>query len=128
MTVMSFCHVARRIKGIAAKFHVCSSLQCTSKTTSTGYTEPSDFLKKDFKIEIDPAELPFKLEMLNLHQFDKKILFNEERHEYKYEGKKMSLSVTGLISKYFEKFESEEVVEKMIKGRNWPRVSQRSCV
>ena len=36
----------------------------------------------------------------------------------------MSLSVTTLIARYFEKFESEKVAERMMVSKNWPRVNK----
>jgi hypothetical protein len=82
--------------------------------------EPVDFYS-NFKIEVNEGELN-KLEKLNQHQTDKKVSFDEAKHQYFYEGELMALSVTSLIAQYFEKFESEAVAERMIAGKRWPRV------
>lgn len=93
-------------------FHLSSTLQ-----------EPFDF-QNNFKIDAltgsDILALK-RLERLNPHPEDVKLEFNEERHEYLYEGNLMSTSVTSLIAQYFEKFEADKVVKNMIQGKNWPR-------
>ena len=45
--------------------------------------------------------------------------------EYYWDSKKMQYSVTGLIDLFFEKFDAEKVIDKMISGNNWPRDGYR---
>lgn len=60
------------------------------------------------------------LSAVNCHPRDTQITFNEERHEYKIEGKgKKPISVTTLIHKYFPSFDADKVIENMKKGKKW---------
>ena len=47
------------------------------------------------------------LNLQNTHPNDSRINFNSNKHEYFVDGKKIKLSVTGLIEKFFPKFDSE---------------------
>ena len=59
--------------------------------------------------------------MLNIHETDKKVAFDEPSHTYTFEGKLISRSVTTFIAQFFESFESELIAHRMITGKNWPR-------
>ena len=61
------------------------------------------------------------LELVNSHPNDLSITFESDSHTYFYDGVKMDLSVTTLIEKYFEKFDPDVVIPKMMSGNNWPR-------
>ena len=50
-----------------------------------------------------------------------KLTFNEERHTYCFDGTPMERSVTGALGKYFEKFDADVAVVKMMRSSNWPR-------
>ncbi len=63
----------------------------------------------------------FHLQTKHIHPNDDKLTFDEEPHIYYYDNKPIKLSVTGLVDTYFDKFNPEEAVAKMMDGRNWPR-------
>jgi hypothetical protein len=68
-------------------------------------------------------EGPFSLETKNPHPTDAAMAmqFDEPSHTYWCSGEVMQHSVTNVVSNYFEKFESDSVIEKMINGPRWPR-------
>ena len=47
------------------------------------------------------------LDKINSHKNDLRIKFDESRHQYFIDSKKIKLSVTGLIEEFFPKFDSE---------------------
>ena len=47
------------------------------------------------------------LNLKNIHPNDSRINFDSSKHEYSVDGKKIKISVTGLIEKFFPKFDSE---------------------
>lgn len=60
------------------------------------------------------------LALKNGHERDSKITFQEIGHLYTIEGlNKTPISVTTLIHKNFPQFNDEEVIDKMMKSRNW---------
>jgi hypothetical protein len=63
----------------------------------------------------------FYLERSNAHPRDLEITFDEEKHKYFYQGNVLSNSVTQIISSYFERFDPDSSVKKMMEGPNWPR-------
>lgn len=54
-------------------------------------------------------------------EIDKDIKFYEKYHIYEYKGEKVKNSVTQFISKFFEKFDSEKVVEGILSRPNYLR-------
>ena len=60
---------------------------------------------EEFSISSDSTSLI--LAQRNKHVLDVKIQFDEGPHEYFFEGKKMSLSVTGLVDSFFAKFDPD---------------------
>jgi ATP-dependent exoDNAse (exonuclease V) beta subunit len=61
-----------------------------------------------------------RLAVVNKHERDDRILFDEETHSYTIDGtKKGWISTTQFIHGFFGKFDADEVIEKMMKGRNW---------
>lgn len=74
---------------------------------------------EEFTIPNYSASLP--LETINEHEHDKRITFDEVPHEYFFDGKKVSTSVTGLVETYFEKFNPDEAITKMKRSGRWPR-------
>lgn len=59
-----------------------------------------------------------KLETENIHVRDSDILFEEESHTYSYKGKQF-LSVTTWVNTFFDEFNSNDVLKKMMKSINW---------
>ena len=62
-----------------------------------------------------------ELELINEHPIDYRITFDEKDHIYSFDGIPLKHSVTEFISRYFEKFDADLVIEKMKKGSRWPR-------
>lgn len=63
-----------------------------------------------------------KLAIENKHPRDDRIEFDEEPHLYYIDGSTDGyISVTTLIHDYFEKFDADKVIEKMMKSPNWTR-------
>lgn len=74
---------------------------------------------EEFSIEQYTGALP--LEVINEHELDKKITFDEGPHEYFYEGSKVAQSVTAVVEAYFEKFDPDDAIVKMKRSARWPR-------
>jgi ATP-dependent exoDNAse (exonuclease V) beta subunit len=57
----------------------------------------------------------------NCHSRDKHIKFFEEEHKYviDLEPDVKYTSVTSFVHEHFEKFESDKIIEKMMKGKSW---------
>lgn len=89
-------------------------------STITGFrlSEPVDFGPN---FELPPRLDHYHLEHDNAHHLDENITFDEVKHEYFYQNVLMQTSVTELAHQYFDKFVAKEVIDKMIKGRDWPR-------
>ena len=60
------------------------------------------------------------LATINAHERDKYITFQEEGHKYTVDGKTDYTSVTTWIHSLFENFNSDRVIENMMKSKNWP--------
>jgi hypothetical protein len=74
---------------------------------------------EEFTVPAYSDTLP--LENINEHELDKRIRFDEAPHEYFFDGKKVSTSVTAVVESYFEKFDAEEAITKMKRSGRWPR-------
>jgi hypothetical protein len=81
--------------------------------------EPVDF-GDDFNLYDERLD-SFPLEKVNSFSNDQYLIFDQREHKYHYTGIPMEYSVTSLVERYFEKFNTLEVIEKMMKGKNWPR-------
>jgi hypothetical protein len=68
-----------------------------------------------------PFDGPLYLERRNAHHLDKLLTFNEDYHQYTFDNKTLSNSVTKVVGNYFEKFVPEKAVTLMMDGKNWPR-------
>ena len=62
------------------------------------------------------------LSIVHPHPRDAHLQFRDLDHSYTWQGRKVSLSVTGLIHKLAQSFNALEAVRAMRSGRNWPRV------
>jgi ATP-dependent exoDNAse (exonuclease V) beta subunit len=59
------------------------------------------------------------LEKTNVHARDKNITFHEESHTYNVKGCTDYVSVTTFVHMWFEKFDADKVIEKMMKSAKW---------
>jgi ATP-dependent exoDNAse (exonuclease V) beta subunit len=61
------------------------------------------------------------LKRQNLHPLDENIIFFEEGHRYEITSDPNSkyTSVTTLIHSHFNKFDSDKIINNMMKGKNW---------
>tara|TARA_Y100000748_G_C15478154_1_gene481670 strand:+ start:229 stop:1014 length:786 start_codon:yes stop_codon:yes gene_type:complete len=59
------------------------------------------------------------LQNLNSHERDKHITFDEGPHIYTIDGSSDYISVTTWVHSFFRKFDSDEVIDKMMKSKNW---------
>ena len=80
--------------------------------------EPINFASKFF---IPQSNEPLELEQRNLHPLDSRIKFESAGHKYYFDGKLMERSVTEIVGNYFETFDADLVIRKMMTGNNWPR-------
>ena len=81
-------------------------------------TEPINFGNK---FTLPNTNEKLILAQINAHEKDASITFEAEYHEYFVDGIAMELSVTGMVSMFFEKFNADEVIRKMMNGPRWPR-------
>ena len=56
----------------------------------------------------------------NPHERDARILFDEPTHVYTIDGDSNYTSVTTWNHSHFEKFDSDKVIDNMMKSKNWP--------
>jgi hypothetical protein len=61
------------------------------------------------------------LENINNHANDVLVTFKEDLHLYFYDNVQVTFSVTQFIEFFFTQFDCEIVVERMTKGKYWPR-------
>ena len=59
------------------------------------------------------------LSIKNKHERDDHIQFDEPTHVYTIDGDSKYMSVTTWIHSFFNKFDADNVLEKMRKGKNW---------
>ncbi|RYG64157.1 hypothetical protein EON64_14550, partial [archaeon] len=64
---------------------------------------------------------PLPLERLNRHTVDEKLTFDADEHQYFYQGAPLRYSVTQVVKEFFEDFDAEVAVDRMLRGPNWPR-------
>ena len=60
----------------------------------------------------------------NAHERDKDIDLDEATHIYTIKGDKSYTSTTTFIHKNFEKFDSDKIIDNMMKSKNWKRCSK----
>jgi len=94
------------------------ALQKSSMATLVPPVEPVNY-GKDFYL-VRPEE-KLSLELENKHALDECITFDEDSHTYFFSNTKMNYSVTEVVSNYFEKFEPDVAIERMMNGPRWPR-------
>ena len=61
----------------------------------------------------------YMLALKNSHPRDKNIKFYEKTHHYTVDDKGGYTSVTSVLKKLFEPFNSDSVIDKMMNGNNW---------
>ena len=59
------------------------------------------------------------LSQKNSHERDKHIKFYDKSHSYTVKNKGGYTSVTTILKKLFEPFNSDAVIENMMNGKNW---------
>ena len=57
----------------------------------------------------------------NKHPRDTRITFEPISHTYQIDGKETFISATTIIHKYFPEFDSDKVIQKMMKSPNWKK-------
>jgi len=57
------------------------------------------------------------------HESDSSLTFDGLSHTYYYKNEVVPYSVTQIVSNYFEKFEPNRAIDRMITGPNWPRAT-----
>lgn len=95
------------------------SLAEFSTTSSKAFPEPLTFGSR-FRL----PELPDKPDFLsqcNPHPRDSLVLFDSAKHTYFCDGQPVRISVTKAVDTFFEKFDPDIAVSKMMTGPNWPR-------
>ncbi|CAE7232854.1 unnamed protein product, partial [Symbiodinium natans] len=55
------------------------------------------------------------------HPLDKRLHFKSDGHQYFFDGRVVSVSVTGFIHQFMEDFDADVAIEKMQFGWRWPR-------
>lgn len=72
---------------------------------------------------IEDGALPWqRLAVKNAHPRDSRISFHEETHTYTIDGVKDGwVSCTGFIHSFFEEFDADAVIAKMMASKNWPK-------
>ena len=55
----------------------------------------------------------------NAHELDSHITFDEGPHIYTIDGDSGYTSVTTWNHSHFPKFDSDKIIDKMMKGKNW---------
>jgi hypothetical protein len=62
-----------------------------------------------------------RLAVVNAHPRDARISFEEETHKYTIDGVRDGwISCTGFIHGFFQEFDPDAVIKKMMSSRNWP--------
>ena len=60
------------------------------------------------------------LKSLHSHERDKNIFFEEKGHIYTINGDKGYTSVTTWLKQFFNKFDAEKIINRMMKSPKWP--------
>lgn len=91
------------------------SRSCTRALVTSEASSPEEV------IELPPQNHDLTLNSRNLHPLDPRVTFDAANHRYQFDGQPMAMSVTELVSSYFSSFNSQDVAERMISGKKWPR-------
>lgn len=68
-----------------------------------------------------PEQSATRLALINAHERDSRITFQEEGHVYTVDGMpNVYESVTTVIHHFFEEFDADKVIDKMMASKNWP--------
>lgn len=134
LTLMNFLQLvsrvtSRRLSGATttARLSLSSLTHSHTHSSSALPVEPKSFMRNDF-INKDGKVVHYgfhvdrsndgilDLEVKNPHELDSHITFNEDVHQYYYDGKLLDHTCTGLITSFFEKFDSKMIITKMMSG------------
>jgi hypothetical protein len=80
--------------------------------------DPINFLGK---FRLPPQVGKMKLEAKNGHPLDSRMVFDSDKHKYYFDGIEIERSVTEVVSNYFEVFDADLIIRRMMTGSNWPR-------
>lgn len=104
---------------------VLSSVSTSNKEVENARLElnvkPETPISFGQEFHIEPYTQPLPLSIINVHELDEKITFDEDAHEYFVHGEKMQFSVTQIVESFFEKFDPDEAIIKMKRSARWPR-------
>jgi len=70
---------------------------------------------------MNPEYSSHHYEQRNKHPRDKRITFEPVSHTYQIDEKDTYISATTIIHKYFPEFDSDKVIQKMMKSSNWKK-------
>ena len=110
--------------GIATKYIPSTASRLTMSNDPNIIPLPPKNFNKAFKL---PPKIQSTYEIINSHPNDQLLKFEPNRHVYSYNGKELKTSVTSFIESYFEKFNPDEVIPRMMNGQNWPRPEYTVC-
>jgi hypothetical protein len=79
--------------------------------------EPYSF-GQDFAL---PVFKPTRLQFLNLHSRDHRVVFTASGHVYTIDGQRTLGSVTGLVHAFAAQFDEDAIISQMMCGNKWPR-------
>lgn len=93
------------------KINQLSTINYVVSPKNFGFNYRNKFLLEKEKI----------LELKNPHNLDSLIKFDDKLHKYTLNGEIMELSVMQLASNFFSSFNADDIINKMIQGKKWPR-------
>ena len=118
LLVVVFLIMLQLSKSILPRVTRCKSTRLFSTQVNGPPPEPVNYGKDFFLIR---PEDKMKLEIDNPHPLDSGLSFDEESHTYYLSNQMMKYSVTELVGNYFDKFEPDIAIERMMSGPRWPR-------
>ena len=90
-------------------------------TLQEGFLQRSIMPQKSAAWPCNSPEVLDHLQLLHPHPRDQWLTFQADVHVYFWNGRKVSLSATGLIHKFSHVFDPNSTIEQMRRGSNWPR-------
>lgn len=79
----------------------------------------TDFKNKNYRLP-DRQSNSLVLDIINKHQLDNNLCFDNDQNAL-FDGEIIKSTVKAEIDKYFQQFNADEVIERMMNGENWPR-------
>mmetsp|Transcript_4596 Transcript_4596/g.7783 ORF Transcript_4596/g.7783 Transcript_4596/m.7783 type:complete len:326 (-) Transcript_4596:1371-2348(-) len=113
---------SRRMRGTTSKLSPFSTLPVEQTTFMRRDSIDNSGKKIHHGFHIDRSgDGPLVLQTKNPHEMDAHITYNGDSHQYYFDGRLLDSTCTGLVSQFFEKFDADLVITKMMQGNNWPR-------